>query len=155
MIRLFSKKEKEPLKDDRSSLIRYEKDQNGIISIYFNEIVANNSNGVYQSDYDGKIKKIGIPKDINEKLEKYTIFEWAIENHDFIESGDTLFLIRRNENDWAHEVCGDVLIIPEIVIRETGFVDIIKKEKAEILNNDLICKITSVSLLLKEYQLII
>lgn len=140
MVGFFSKN-KSKQTENKKSLIRYEKNEHGEICIFFNELKAKKIKGEYIYDSTGATRSMVQPQDINTKFKKYTIFEWAIEDKDYINKGDTLFVIRRDENDFVKEVQNEVLILPQIVSLENGIVDIKKQEKDRIVNDDLICKI--------------
>ncbi|NQT78017.1 MAG: GIY-YIG nuclease family protein [Bacteroidetes bacterium] len=141
MLRFFSNKNPNQLGASRRQLIYQEKDEQGIISIFFNESFANRVRGEYQYDVKGSWEKIGKPQDAEEKFKKYTVFEWVRDDKDYIEGDDTLLVIRRDENDFVKEVQNEVLLLSPILAPESGVIEIIKQEKEEICNNYLICKI--------------
>ncbi len=146
MLKFFSKKKEKKSKSDNSqkakskSLVSFDNKGN-YIDVLFNERFASKTNGEYIYDSDGAWEKIGKPEDANAEFVKYSVFEFAFDSLDYISQGDTIFVIRRNENDYVKEISNEVLVLPQVVCPQSGILEILIKEKQAIKDNDLICRI--------------
>lgn len=146
MLKFFSKKKENDSKSDNSQkakskgLVSFE-NQGDYIDVLFNERFANKTNGEYIYDSDGAWEKIGKPEDKTAEFIKYSVFAFAFDSLDYISQGDTIFVIRRNENDYVKEISNEVLVLPQVVCPQDGILEILIKEKQVIKDNDLICRI--------------
>lgn len=145
MFGIFLNKKNSKHIENRKNLIYYESNEKGVISIYFNEVKAKKTRGEYIHDFKGFTKKNPQPSD--SKISSFSIYEWAINDRDFINKGDTLLIFRKNENDFIKEVQNEVLMLPDIEAPENGIVEILKKENEKILNNEILCKIHSTDII--------
>ena len=133
-------KDKGVIESETKGFVRFETHDNHI-DVHFQEVNADETLGEYIYDSNGSWAKIGKPVDKNSEFIKYSIFEYAMDSMDFVSEGATVFVLRRNENDWAKEVTNEVLILPPIICPIDGILEIIIAEKKQINNNDLVCRI--------------
>jgi len=146
MLKLFSRKkddtqQKENIQKSKSKSLVYFDYNEDYVDVIFNERYANKTNGEYIYNSVGAFEKIGKPNDTNAEFIKYSVFEFALDSLDYISKGDTIFVIRRNENDYVKEISNEVLILPQVVCPQDGVLEVFTKEKQPIKDNDLICRI--------------
>lgn len=145
MFKLFSKKENTPniessQKAEPESLVSFNYKED-YVDVLFNERFANITNGEYIYDYNLALEKIGKPVEVNAEFIKYSIIEYAYDSLDYISKGDTIFVIRRNEDVFIKEFENNVLALPQVVCPQNGIIEIFIKERQLIKDNDLICRI--------------
>jgi hypothetical protein len=146
MIKFFSRnKNKAPKNRDselkeKNRFVRFESYDN-YIEIFFQVWNADKTKGEYIYDTEGAWARIGKPKDKSDDFIKYSIFEYAIDSMDYVSKGDSIFVLRRDENDYVKEISNEVLVLPQVISPADGIVEVIINEKGQISDNDLICRI--------------
>ncbi|MEZ5082448.1 MAG: hypothetical protein R2750_03210 [Bacteroidales bacterium] len=139
MFGIFSNNKKSKNLESKKNLVYHDLNEKGEILFYFNELKAKKTRGEYIHDFKGFTRRN--PQPSESKTSSFSIYEWAIEDKDFINKGDTLLILRKNENDFIKGVQNEVLILPDIIAQENGVVEILKNENEKISHNDILCKI--------------
>lgn len=133
-------KTKQNSKQNRS-YIYFIENENGTILIYFDNSNLRKIKGEYVYDENSAWNKIREPLYNEELLNHNSIFEWTLHDNDFIEEGNSLFTVRKANNDYVKELMNEVYILNPAESPKSGIIQIIKKEREILKNGDLICKI--------------
>lgn len=111
------------------------------VDIVFNEKFADNATGEYIYDHYLRLEKIYNPNKSSSEFIKYSIIEFSHDSLDYISKGDTIFIIRRNEDVFIKEFENNVLALPPVVCPQNGIIEIFIQERQPIHDNDIICRI--------------
>lgn len=140
----FLKKKQNP--NQKSNYVDFIEDENGIISVFFNNSKLNKINGEYIYDEKSATEIISNPLYNDDILAHNTIFEWTLFDNDYIEKGNTLFTLRKANNDSVREILSEVFILDPPISPKSGIIKILKDEREILKNGDLICKILPTSI---------
>ncbi len=127
--------------NQRRNYITFKEDENGAISIYFDDSNLKKIKGEYVYDENSAWKKIREPQYNDEIINHNSIFEWTLLENDYVEKGNSLFTLRKANNDYGKEFMNEVYILNPAESPKSGIIQIIKKEREILKNGDLICKI--------------
>lgn len=136
---LFDKIKKN--KSKNKDLVRFVKNDNDVIQVYFNKSQALKAKTSYHYDLTQSFKLIGVKSNFFSKPKVFLIYEWAIADKDFVDIGDTLFDIIRVVDDTVMNALNQILLLPPVTTTVKGIVEILKSEHEELNENDLICRI--------------
>lgn len=139
----FLKKKQNP--NQKSNYVDFKEDENGIISVFFNNSKLNKIKGEYIYDDKSATEIISNPLYNDDILAHNTIFEWTLFDNDYIENGNSLFTLRKANNDSVREILSEVFILEPPISPKSGIIKILKDEREILKNGDLICKILPTS----------
>ncbi len=144
MFKLFksrTKKAESHNKEVGLSLIRCETDENENVLVFFQRPKPHAFEGewVHAWVYG---HTIDIPKNIEDQETKHLIQEHSKDSGDFIQTGESMLLIRQiNNDDILHQ--GEVFVSWPIPCPKNGLIEYYIEQNQLLNDGDLICKITS------------
>jgi len=141
LFRSHTKKTELPEKKTGQSLIRWETDDNENVLIFFQRPQNDAFEGEWVHSWVYG-HTIDIPKNVEDQETKHLIQEHSKDSGDFIQKGESMFLIRQiNNEDILHQ--GEILVSFPILCPKDGVIECCVDQNHLLNEGDLVCKISS------------